>query len=153
MDDANELDSYHAHEALDRVNTVLIMIEELLSKHPYIEQNENIKESIEHAADQASAATFINEFPRRYETKVGEFGGQLSGGQRQRVAIARAFVREDRIKIMLLDEPTSALDQTSERLIQGAPIGDGTQVEPHAGYQQRGGPVLRIKDELFPANV
>jgi hypothetical protein len=52
----DNLDSYHAHEALDRVNTVLIMIEELLSKHPYIEQNENIKESVEHAADHLARA-------------------------------------------------------------------------------------------------
>jgi hypothetical protein len=52
----NELDSYHAHEALDRVHTVLIMIEELLSKHPYVEQNEDIKESVDHAADHLSRA-------------------------------------------------------------------------------------------------
>ena len=50
------LDKYHAHEALDRVNTVLIMIEELLSTHPYFQQNEDINESIEHAADHLARA-------------------------------------------------------------------------------------------------
>jgi len=52
----DELNSYHTHEALDRINCVLIMIEELLRKHPYIEQNEDIKESVDHAADHLSRA-------------------------------------------------------------------------------------------------
>lgn len=59
------------------------------------------------AAQQANAAVFIDEFPSRFETMVGEGGGQLSGGQRQRIAIARAFAREGTIKIMLLDEVCS----------------------------------------------
>jgi len=32
------------------------MIEELLRKHPYIEQNEDIKESVDHAADHLAKA-------------------------------------------------------------------------------------------------
>ncbi|MFZ0516595.1 MAG: ABC transporter ATP-binding protein [Acidobacteriaceae bacterium] len=70
------------------------------------------------AAATAHIRDEILEFPKGFDTLVGERGVTLSGGQKQRTAIARALVRDPRI--LILDDALSSVDTyTEERILQG----------------------------------
>ncbi len=76
------------------------------------------EEQIVVAARAAHIADEIQEFPRGFETLVGERGVTLSGGQKQRTAIARAVIREP--KILILDDALASVDTyTEERILEG----------------------------------
>jgi ABC-type multidrug transport system fused ATPase/permease subunit len=75
-------------------------------------------EEVREAARKANALGFIEGFPDKFETMVGDRGIKLSGGQRQRIAIARAILKDP--AILILDEATSSLDAHSEVLVQEA---------------------------------
>ncbi len=75
-------------------------------------------EEVEAAARDAFAHDFIKEFPRGYDTVIGELGSRLSGGEKQRICIARALIKNS--PILILDEATSALDSQAEKVVQKA---------------------------------
>lgn len=73
---------------------------------------------IEKAAKDADVFQNIIEFPKGFETMLGERGITLSGGQKQRVSIARAIAKEP--KILILDDCLSAVDTKTENVILNA---------------------------------
>jgi len=75
-------------------------------------------EQVEEAATIAHISTEILEFPKGFDTEVGERGLTLSGGQKQRTAIARAVIRDP--KVLILDDALASVDTyTEERILSG----------------------------------
>jgi len=75
------------------------------------------RDEIEHAAAVARLDKDVADFPKGYDTMVGERGITLSGGQKQRTALARAVITDP--KILVLDDALSAVDTyTEEEILQ-----------------------------------
>jgi len=69
------------------------------------------------AAEAAHIRKEFEEFPRGFETLVGERGLTLSGGQKQRSALARAILRDP--SILILDDSLASVDTyTEERILE-----------------------------------
>ena len=68
------------------------------------------------ACKASDASSFIDTFPEKYETELGQGGVNLSGGQKQRLCIARALLKKP--KILILDDSTSAVDTSTEKRIR-----------------------------------
>ncbi|MEO8256839.1 MAG: ABC transporter ATP-binding protein [Acidobacteriota bacterium] len=76
------------------------------------------RQRIARAAAVARLDKDVSDFPKGYETMVGERGITLSGGQKQRTALARAIVIDP--AILILDDALSAVDTyTEEEILSG----------------------------------
>ncbi|HEV7348672.1 ABC transporter ATP-binding protein [Telluribacter sp.] len=72
-------------------------------------------EKVEQAVKDADLYQNIVDFPKGFDTRLGERGITLSGGQKQRLSIARAIARDP--KILILDDCLSAVDTNTENII------------------------------------
>jgi ATP-binding cassette, subfamily B, multidrug efflux pump len=80
------------------------------------DKSETRKEKILEVANLVQLANDVEDFPKGFDTDLGERGVTLSGGQRQRTAMARAIIRDP--KILILDDSLSAVDtQTEARIL------------------------------------
>ncbi|MBI1805238.1 MAG: ABC transporter ATP-binding protein [Ignavibacteriae bacterium] len=73
------------------------------------------EEHVREAAEISQIAKDVQDFPKGFETMLGERGITLSGGQKQRTSIARAIMRDP--KILILDDALSAVDTYTEEEI------------------------------------
>ncbi|MCF8028741.1 MAG: ABC transporter ATP-binding protein/permease [Desulfobacteraceae bacterium] len=78
-----------------------------------IAENITFGRSVDHdrlveAARRAALYETICEFPKGFDTAVGEKGVVLSGGQKQRIVLARALLRD--APVLLLDDPIGQVD-------------------------------------------
>jgi ATP-binding cassette subfamily B protein len=75
------------------------------------------EDAILRAAEAAHIRKEFEEFPRGFETVVGERGVTLSGGQKQRTSLARAILRNP--SILILDDALASVDTyTEERILE-----------------------------------
>lgn len=117
---------------VDDVNIEQVSLEVLRENIGYVPQDSflfsaTVQENIDFAATGSDLEKVIEyskvaqvydnivEFPKQFDTVVGERGVTLSGGQKQRIAIARALIKEPQILIM--DDSLSAVDTETEEAI------------------------------------
>lgn len=70
---------------------------------------------LERVADISEIKKDVDDFPKKYQTILGERGLTLSGGQKQRACLARALAVNP--KILILDDSFSAVDTHTEEEI------------------------------------
>lgn len=116
--DCKNIDLEHLRSHMAFVPQEVILFSGTIRENILFGNLDATEEELIEAAKKANALEFIESFPDKFETQVGDRGIQLSGGQKQRIAIARAILKNPRI--LILDEATSALDSESEKLVQSA---------------------------------
>lgn len=101
------------------------------------------------AARLAQLDAAVAEFPRGYDTMLGERGVNLSGGQKQRAALARALAR--RPTVVLLDDALSAVDTHTEaeilRALRGALAGRTALIASHRASALRDAGLIIVLDD------
>ncbi|HKJ82374.1 MAG TPA: ABC transporter ATP-binding protein [Ignavibacteriaceae bacterium] len=73
------------------------------------------KERVENVSAIANFTDDVNDFPKGFETIMGERGITLSGGQKQRASLARSLAIDP--KVLILDDSFSAVDTNTEEKI------------------------------------
>ncbi len=75
----------------------------------------DVAAAVRRSAEIAQLHDQIEDFPKGYDTILGERGINLSGGQKQRATLARALARDP--LILILDDALSAVDTHTETAI------------------------------------
>ncbi len=114
--DVRKLQLAHLRRAIGFVPQEGFLFSESLRDNISFGRKDSSLEEVTGVADVAGLAEDISDFPKRYDTMVGERGITLSGGQKQRTTIARALLTDPRV--LVLDDALSSVDtETEERIL------------------------------------
>jgi ATP-binding cassette subfamily B multidrug efflux pump len=115
--DVREYPLAQLRAAIGYVPQETFLFSETLAENVAFGVERSERADVEWAAEIAGLADDVREFPKGFDTMVGERGITLSGGQKQRTAIARAVMRQPRI--LILDDALSSVDTYTEEKILG----------------------------------
>lgn len=126
--DLKELDPGHFRKQIGYVPQDDFLFSDTIARNllfgyhqPYNWQNSQDKEKIYSLLREVTEVTEVKkdilQFPKGFETKLGERGVTLSGGQKQRLSIARALMSDP--QMLVLDDCFSAIDTYTEAKILG----------------------------------
>jgi ATP-binding cassette subfamily B multidrug efflux pump len=113
--DLNRIPLENLRKAVGFVPQETFLFSQTLKENIAFGEENIIENDIEVAADIAGIKNEISDFPRGFDTILGERGVTLSGGQKQRTALARAIMADP--PILILDDAFSAVDTNTEELI------------------------------------
>lgn len=116
--DVKGLTQYSLRSLISVVSQEMVLFNATVSDNIAYGKFGATEEEIISAAKKAYAYDFISNFPKKFDTVIGDRGFRLSGGEKQRIAIARAMLKN--APILILDEATSQLDSHSEKLVKDA---------------------------------
>ena len=75
----------------------------------------NNDHTVEEASAIADLSKDVENFPKRFETLIGERGINISGGQKQRISLARTIILP--ASVLVFDDPLSSVDADTEKAI------------------------------------
>lgn len=113
--DANSATRREWRSKIAMVPQEAFLFSETLRANINLTDRAKTEEIIRELADDAALAKDVEDFPRGFDTIVGERGITLSGGQKQRVTLARALAVD--ADVLILDDAFSAVDAQTEREI------------------------------------
>lgn len=120
--DGKDVKEYNLEELRDQIGYVpqdVFLFSDTIAKNIAFGLKDTNSKELMHRVEKAAKDSAVHEniiqFPKGYETRMGERGITLSGGQKQRVSIARAIVKNPRI--LIFDDSLSAVDTKTEEAI------------------------------------
>jgi ATP-binding cassette, subfamily B, multidrug efflux pump len=113
--DINDYQLHSLRKAIGFVTQETFLFSDTIHNNISFARPDASQQEVEEAARIAAIHDEITEFPKGYDSLLGERGLNLSGGQKQRVSIARAILANP--EILILDDAFSALDTYTEENI------------------------------------
>ncbi len=109
---------YQLRTSIGLVSQETFLFSDTLSSNIIYGLDEQKDGIVAQVSEIAQLSKDVSEFPKGYDTILGERGITLSGGQKQRTTLARALAINP--KILILDDSFSAVDtHTEENILRG----------------------------------